>query len=83
MKKSRFSDSQILVIRKQVETGTPVPDLCQGHGISTATYYKWRSKFGGMDASLMARLRSCRRKTAGSRKCTPRSGLSRRSCRRP
>lgn len=57
MKKSRFSDSQILAILKQAETGTPVPDLCREHGISTATFYKWRSKFGGMDASLMARLK--------------------------
>lgn len=57
MKKSRFSDSQILAILKQAETGTLVPDLCREHGISTATFYKWRSKFGGMDASLMARLK--------------------------
>lgn len=57
MKKSRFSDSQILAILKQGETGTPVPGLCREHGISTATFYKWRSKFGGMDASLMARLK--------------------------
>jgi putative transposase len=57
MKKSRFSDSQILAVLKQAETGTPVPDLCREHGISTATFYKWRAKFGGMDASLMARLK--------------------------
>jgi len=57
VKKSRFSDGQILAILKQAETGTPVPDLCREHGISTATFYKWRSKFGGMDASLMARLK--------------------------
>ncbi len=57
MKKSRFSDSQILAILKQAEAGTGVPDLCREHGISTATFYKWRAKFGGMDASLMARLK--------------------------
>jgi putative transposase len=57
VKKSRFSDSQILAVLKQAEAGTPVPDLCREHGISTATFYKWRSKFGGMDASLMARLK--------------------------
>jgi putative transposase len=57
MKKSRFSDGQILAILKQAETGTPVPDLCREHGISSATFYKWRAKFGGMDASLMARLK--------------------------
>jgi len=57
MKKSRFSDSQILAILKQAETGTPVPELCREHGVSSATFYKWRAKFGGMDASLMARLK--------------------------
>lgn len=57
MKKSRFTDSQILAILKQAEAGSPVPELCCEHGISSATFYKWRSKFGGMDASLMARLK--------------------------
>lgn len=57
MKKSRFSDSQILAILKQAEDGTPVPELCRQHGISSATFYKWRSKYGGMDASLMGRMK--------------------------
>ena len=57
MKKSKFSDSQILSILKQAESGTPVPTRCREHGISSATFYKWRAKFGGMDASLMARLK--------------------------
>ena len=57
MKTSRFSDSQIIAILKQAEGGSPVPELCREHGISSATFYKWRSKFGGMDASLMARLK--------------------------
>jgi putative transposase len=57
MKKSRFSDSQILAILKQAEAGTPVPELCREHGMSSATFYKWRAKYGGMDASLMARLK--------------------------
>lgn len=57
MKKSRFSDSQILSILKQAEGGTPVPELCREHGMSNATFYKWRAKFGGMDASMMARLK--------------------------
>ncbi|MCK1785061.1 IS3 family transposase [Pseudomonas sp. TNT11] len=57
MKRSRFSDSQIMAILKQAEAGSPVPELCREHGISSATFYKWRTKFGGMDASLMARLR--------------------------
>jgi putative transposase len=57
MKKSRFSDSQIIGVLKQAEGGTPVPELCRQHGISSATFYKWRSKFGGMDASLMAQMK--------------------------
>lgn len=57
MRKSRFTDSQILAILKQAEGGVPVPDLCREHGMSSATFYKWRSKFGGMDASMMARLK--------------------------
>jgi putative transposase len=57
MKKSRYSDSQILAILNQAEVGTPVSALCREHGMSSATFYKWRSKYGGMDASLMARLK--------------------------
>lgn len=57
MRKSRYTDSQILSILKQAEGGTSVPDLCREHGMSSAMFYKWRSKFGGMDASLMARLK--------------------------
>lgn len=57
MKTSRYTDSQILAILKQAETGTPVPQLCREHGMSSATFYKWRSKYGGMDASLMARMK--------------------------
>lgn len=57
MKKSRFTDSQIIAVLKQAEGGTPVPELCRTHGISSATFYKWRSKFGGMDASMMSRLK--------------------------
>ena len=57
MKTSRFTDSQIIAILKQAEGGSPVPELCREHGISNATFYKWRSRFGGMDASLMARMK--------------------------
>lgn len=57
MKKSRYSDSQILSILKQAEAGTPVPELCREHGMSSASFYKWRAKFGGMDASMMNRLK--------------------------
>ena len=57
MKKSRFSDSQIIAILNQSEAGTSVPELCREHEISSATFYKWRARYGGMDASLMARLK--------------------------
>jgi putative transposase len=57
MKKSRFSDSQIIAILNQASNGSPVPHLCREHGISSATFYKWRSKYGGMDASLMGRMK--------------------------
>ena len=61
MKKSRFTDTQILGILKQAEGGIPVAQLCREHGMSSATFYKWRSKFGGMDASLMARMKELER----------------------
>lgn len=57
MKRSKFTDSQILSILKQAEGGTPVSELCREHVISSATFYKWRAKFGGMDASMMSRLK--------------------------
>jgi len=57
MKKASFSDSQILVILKQAESGVPVSELCREHGMGNSTFYKWRSKYGGMDASLMARMK--------------------------
>ena len=57
MKSSRFSASQIIAILKQAEAGSPVPELCREQGMSSATFYKWRSKYGGMDVSLMSRLK--------------------------
>ena len=57
MKKSRYSDSQIINILNQAEAGTPVAELCREHGMSDASFYKWRAKFGGMDVSMMARLK--------------------------
>jgi len=58
MKKSRYSDVQILAILKQDEIGVPIADLCREHGISSATYYNCRSKYGGMDASLISEMKT-------------------------
>ena len=68
MKTSKFSDSQILAILKQAEAGAPVPELCREHGMSSATFYKWRSKYAGMDASLMARMRELEAENARLKK---------------
>ena len=57
MKKSRYSDSQIMAILQQVEAGAPVPELCREHGMSSASFYKWLSKYGGMDASMIVRMK--------------------------
>lgn len=57
MKKSRFTDSQIMAILKEAETGIPVTQLCRDHGMSNATFYKWRAKYGGMDTAMMSRLK--------------------------
>jgi len=57
MRKSKFTDSQIMDALKRVEAGLSVPDVCRELGISVATFYKWRAKFGGMDTSLMARMK--------------------------
>ena len=57
MNKGRHTDSQIIAILKQSEAGTPVPDLCREHGMSSATFYKWRAKYGGMDASMIKRMK--------------------------
>ena len=57
MRASRFTDSQILSIIKQNEAGISVDELCREHGMSSASFYKWRAKFGGMDASLMKRMK--------------------------
>lgn len=68
MKKSKFSDSQIMAALKQGEAGLPVPQICRELGISSATFYKWRAKYGGMDASLMARMKELEEENRGLRK---------------
>lgn len=58
MKTSRFSDAQVMAILKQAEDGIPVAQLCWEHGMSDARFYKWRAKFGGMDASMVSQMKS-------------------------
>ncbi len=57
MKKSKFTDTQIISVLREVESGMKVEEVCRNHGISSATYYKWKSKLGGMDASELKRIR--------------------------
>jgi putative transposase len=57
MKKSKFTETQIVSIFKQAEDGMKVPDLCREHGISSATFYKWHSKYSGMNVSMLNRLK--------------------------
>jgi len=58
MKISRFSEAQIMGILKQADGGVPVAELCREHGMSSASFYKWRSKYGGMDASMISQMKS-------------------------
>jgi putative transposase len=68
MKRSRFTDSQILEALKRAEGGLAVPELCRELGISMATFYKWRSKYGGMDTSMMSRMKELEAENAPLRK---------------
>lgn len=58
MKKSRFTEAQIMSVLKRAEAGMAVADLCREHGISNATFYQWRSKYGGMDAAMIGEMKS-------------------------
>lgn len=68
MKRSKFTDSQIVEAIKRVEGGLSASELCRELGISLATFYKWRSKFGGMDTSMMARMKELEAENARLRR---------------
>lgn len=68
MKSKRFNESQIIRILKEAEGGRPVPDLCREHGMSSASFYKWRSKYGGMDASQLSRVKELEAENARLKK---------------
>ncbi len=58
MKTSRYSEPQILAILRQAEGGVPVAELCREHGMSAASFYKWRAKYGGMEASIVSQMKA-------------------------
>lgn len=58
MKTSRYTKAQIIVILRQAESGVPVAELCREHGMSGASFYKWRARYGGMDASMVSQLKA-------------------------
>jgi putative transposase len=64
MKRGRFSEEQIIGILKEHEAGVPVADLCCKHGVSTASLYKWKAKYGGMDVSEANKLRALEEENA-------------------
>lgn len=71
MKRARFSEEQIISVLKEAKGGTKVTELCRRHGISDATFYIWRNKYGGLDVSEMRRLRQLEEETGGSRGSSP------------
>ena len=64
MKKGRFTETQIVAILKEADNGMLIKDICRKHGISDATYYNWKSKYGGMDASELKRMKELERELA-------------------
>jgi putative transposase len=68
MKKSRYTESEIFQALREAESGIPVAEVCRKHGMSDATFYKWRAKYGGMDTSSMKRLKELEEENARLKK---------------
>ena len=68
MKRSRFKEEQIIAILREQEAGSPTGDVCRKHGISSATFYKWKAKFGGLDVSDAKRLKALEEENAKLKK---------------
>jgi len=68
MKKPRFKESQIFQVLKEADAGVPIAELCRKHGMSNASFYKWRAKYGGMDTSMMKRMKELEQENARLKK---------------
>lgn len=68
MKRSRFSEEQVIAILKEQESGVPTAEVCRKHGISSATFYKWKSRFGGLEVSDARKLRALEDESEPSRR---------------
>ena len=75
MKRSRFTEEQIIGILREQEAGVPVADLCRKHGLSSPTFYKWKAKYGGMDVSEARRLKALEDENAKLKRMLPDSML--------
>ena len=71
MRKSKFSDSQIVAILNKAEDGRPVKEVCRKHETSSALYYKWKSKFGRLGVSELKQIKSWNLRMPSSKACTP------------
>ncbi len=77
MKKSRFTETQVVSILKEADAGRTVQDICREHGISPSTYYQWKSKYGGLEASELKRIKELEAENAELKRMYAESSLER------